>query len=243
MKNKVVVISGGAGGIGFTCAKTFKNKGYDVVIVDLKSNRLDEIENTKEFKTYPCNLSDVENIEETVNQIVRNHGCIDALIQAAGLMRSIDSFQIDQNSWDAMFNINARGTFFLAKYVVEKSMKENGGTIVNFSSAAAIRGFMGSMASAHYGASKAAIISLTQQLACEWGAYNIRVNAVVPGGVMTEAMKKLEFDKTKFENIPLRKLCEPQDIADVVYFLSSNNSKMITGQAIVIDGGATIVGQ
>lgn len=122
-------------------------------------------------------------------------------------------------------------------------MKNTGGSIVNFSSAAAIRGFIGSMASPHYGASKAAIISLTQQLACEWGKYGVRMNAVVPGGVMTEAMKKLEFDLSALENIPLQRLSVPQDIANVVYFLASDKSSMITGQSIVVDGGANCIGQ
>jgi len=130
-----------------------------------------------------------------------------------------------------------------AKAVFEKSMKNTGGSIVNFSSAAAIRGFIGSMASPHYGASKAAIISLTQQLACEWGKYGVRMNAVVPGGVMTEAMKKLEFDLSALENIPLQRLSVPQDIANVVYFLASDKSSMITGQSIVVDGGANCIGQ
>lgn len=243
MKDKVVVISGGAGGIGFTVAKTFESLGAKVIILDLASDRLTQIENETDFKTYPVNLVDVESINKVVDEIVKDYGKIDSLIQVAGLMRSEDSFHIEQPSWDLMFNINARGTFFLAKAVVEKSMMQNGGTIVNFASAAAIRGFMGNMASPHYGASKAAIISLTQQLACEWGKYNIRVNAVVPGGVMTEAMKKLEFDASSLENIPLRSLSEPQDIADVVAFLAGSHSRMITGQAIVIDGGASIVGQ
>lgn len=243
MKDKIVVISGGAGGIGFTVAKTFEAEGAKVIILNLESERLTQIENETNFKTYPINLVDVDSINKVVDQIIADHGHIDSLIQVAGLMKSEDSFHITRESWDLMFNINARGTFFLAKACFEKSMIKTGGTIVNFASAAAIRGFMGSMASPHYGASKAAIISLTQQLACEWGKYKVRVNAVVPGGVMTEAMKKLEFDPSSLDNIPLRSLSTPQDIADVVAFLAGDKSKMITGQAIVIDGGASIVGQ
>lgn len=243
MENKVVVLSGGAGGIGYTCANTFLENGYKVVIVDLASDRLNQIKGEGKIDTYPCDLTNIESINSTVDQIVNDYGHIDSLIQVAGLMKSQDSFHMDEKTWDLMFNINARGTFFLAKAVVEKTMMSTGGSIVNFSSAAAIRGFMGSMASPHYGASKAAIISLTQQLACEWGKYNIRVNAVVPGGVLTEAMKKLNFDESAFENIPLRRLSTPQDIANVVYFLASDKSAMITGQSIVIDGGANSVGQ
>lgn len=240
---KVVVISGGAGGIGFVVAKTFQANDYQVIILDLDSPRLKEISEKEGMKTYACNLVDTSSLDKVVDQIVSEYGKIDSLIQVAGLMRSASAFDISANDWDLMFNINTRGTFFLAKSVVEKAMKNTGGTIVNFSSAAAIRGFMGSMASTHYGASKAAVIALTQQLACEWGQYGVRVNAVVPGGVLTEAMKKLQFDPTMLENIPLRKLSEPQNIADVVFFLASEKSCMITGQALVVDGGASIVGQ
>lgn len=243
MENKTVVISGGAGGIGFVCAQTFKANGAKVIILDLDSPRLKEIAETKEFITYPCNLCDVNAINETCKTIVSEHGNVDSLIQVAGLMRNEDSEHISVDSWDLMFNINARGTFFLAKAMYDACMKENGGTIVNFASAAAIRGFMGSMASPHYGASKAAVIALSQQLACEWGQYNIRVNAVVPGGVLTEAMKKMNFDQSSFNNIPLRCLSNPEDIANVVYFLACPKSRMITGQAIVVDGGANSVGQ
>lgn len=242
MENKVVVLSGGAGGIGFVCAKTFQENGYKVVIMDLQSDRLNSLKNEGMFP-YACDLTNIENVNAVVDQIVKDHGKIDALIQVAGLMQSKDSFHMDEKSWDLMFNINSKGTFFLAKAVFDKSMKNTGGAIVNFSSAAAIRGFMGSMASPHYGASKAAIISLTQQLACEWGKYGVRMNAVVPGGVMTEAMKKLEFDPSELENIPLQRLSTPQDIANVVYFLASDKSSMITGQSIVVDGGANCVGQ
>lgn len=243
MKNKTVVISGGAGGIGYTCAKTFKENGAKVIILDLDSPRLREINENKEFITYACNLCNINEVESTTKSIIADHGNVDALIQVAGLMRNEDSSKITPESWDLMFNINTRGTFFLARSMFDACMKENGGTIVNFSSAAAIRGFTGPMASPHYGASKAAIIALTQQLACEWGEYNVRVNAVVPGGVLTDAMKKMNFDQSSFENIPLRSLSEPQDIANVVYFLASSKSRMITGQALVVDGGANSVGQ
>lgn len=242
MENKVVVLSGGTGGIGFVCAKYFQENGYKVVIMDLQSERLESLRNEGMYP-YACDLTNVENINLVVDQIVKEHGKIDSLIQVAGLMQSKDSFQIDEKSWDLMFDVNAKGTFFLAKAVFEKSMKNTGGSIVNFASAAAIRGFIGSMASPHYGASKAAIISLTQQLACEWGKYGVRMNAVVPGGVMTEAMKKLEFDPSALENIPLQRLSVPQDIANVVYFLASDKSSMITGQSIVVDGGANCIGQ
>lgn len=122
-------------------------------------------------------------------------------------------------------------------------MKEHGGSIINFSSVAAIRGFDGNMASPHYSASKAALIGLSKQLAVEWGKYNIRVNSIVPGGVLTPAMEAMDFDNKVFETIPLKRLSKPEEITNTLLFLTSDKASMITGQSIVVDGGASVVGK
>lgn len=242
MDKKTVLISGGAGGIGSCIAKRFRAQAYHVVVLDVEGESLVRMKN-EGFSVVPCDLSSASAIESVVERVLQTNLSIDVLVQAAGLMRNANSFQLDEQSWDQMFSVNCKAMFFLAKAVMEKCMMQTGGSIVNFSSAAAIRGFFGSMASPHYAASKGAVISLTRQLACEWGKYHIRVNAIVPGGVLTPAMKSLHFDPTQLQNIPLQRLCDPEDIADVVEFLAGEHAKMITGQAIVVDGGASIVGQ
>lgn len=246
-KDKVIVITGAAGGIGESAVRAYLESGAKVAMLDrnLKSLELvqDHMSKYGELKSYEMNLLDIKSIEKSIEDVLNDFGRIDVLVQIAGLMNSVNSENIDEDSWDKMFDINSKGSFFTAKIIMEKFMKENGGSIINFSSVAAIRGFDGNMASTHYSASKGALISMTKQLAVEWGKYNIRVNAVVPGGVLTPAMEAMNFDNKMFESIPLKRLSRPEEIANTVLFLSSDKASMITGQAIVIDGGATSVGQ
>lgn len=156
-------------------------------------------------------------------------------------MGSCEALKVEPDIFEKMMKINVEGMFFVMQETVKQSMKKNGGMILNFSSEAAIRGFSGDMASVHYSASKGAVIAMSRQLAVEWGMYNINVNSISPGGVLTPAMKKLDFNED-FSVIPLKKLSTPEDIAETVFFLCSHQAKMITGQNIIVDGGCAIVG-
>lgn len=156
-------------------------------------------------------------------------------------MHSQSALDVLPQTFEKIMKVNVEGMFFIMQETVKQSMKRNGGVILNFASQAAIRGFDGVMASVHYSASKGAVIAMSRQLAVEWGKYQIRVNSISPGGVLTPAMASLDFNED-LSKIPLNKLSKPEDIASVVYFLCSNHSKMITGQNIVIDGGSGIVG-
>lgn len=246
-KDKVIVITGATGGIGQSAVKAYLESGAKVVMLDKDIKILKTLEEDMrdygEVTGYEMNLLDLKSIESSIENVLNYFGRIDVLVQIAGLMKSAGSENIDENSWDKMFDINTKGSFFVAKVVMEKFMKENGGNILNFSSAAAIRGFDGNMASPHYSASKGALISLTKQLAVEWGKYNIRINSIVPGGVLTPAMEAMNFDNKMFEGIPLKRLSKPEEIANTVLFLTSDKASMITGQSIVVDGGASVVGQ
>lgn len=165
-----------------------------------------------------------------------------ALVQAAGLMRGGPAVELTESGWDEMLDINARGLFFMMQQVVLQSMSKCGGSIVNFSSMAGIRGMNIPMCSAQYSASKGAVVALTMQGAVEWASNDIRVNAVAPGGVLTPAMQKLGFPPEAVEPIPLKRLSAPQDVANAVTFLASDAAAMITGQVLVVDGGSSVVG-
>ncbi|WP_459478939.1 SDR family NAD(P)-dependent oxidoreductase [Clostridium saccharoperbutylacetonicum] len=244
--NKLVVVTGGAGGIGMVCAKNFLEAGAKVAIIDISSEAIEntekELSQIGEIKGYVLDISKVEAIGATVSKIREDMGEIEILIQTAGLLRGGKGLEIDKDAWDLMMNINTRGMFFVMQEVIKQSMKNSGGSIVNFASMAGIRGMNAAMASAHYSASKGAVVSMTMQAAVEWAEYRVRVNAVAPGGVKTKAMANMEFHKTAFDPIPLKKLSEPQDIANSVVFLASDKAAMITGQTLVIDGGSSIVG-
>lgn len=246
LSNKNVIVTGGAGGIGSTCVKTFLESGANVAVVDVNGALIEKV--VEEFrglgtvKGYSLNLTDVAQIGEVVQTIRDEMGEIDILVQAAGLLKPKKGLEIVQEDWDLMMNINSRGLFFMMQQVVKQSMKEHGGAIVNFASMAGIRGMTPTMASAHYSASKGAVVSCTMQAAVEWAEYGIRANAVAPGGVKTAAMADMKFDADLLKPVPLGKLSLPQDIANVVVFLASPQAAMITGQTIVIDGGSSVVG-
>lgn len=245
-KNKTAVVTGGAGGIGMACVKELLASNARVAIIDVSGMALEgteaELKGQGEVRCYQLDISKVEEIASVIEQIRQDMGEIEILVQTAGLLRGKDGLELSADEWDLMLNINARGMFFVMQQVVKQSMQKTGGAIVNFSSMAGIRGMKADMASAHYSASKGAVVALSMQAATEWAKYGIRVNAVAPGGVKTKAMADMEFPKGAFDPIPLGRLSEPEDIANSVVFLASDKASMITGQTLVIDGGSSCVG-
>ncbi len=243
---KVALVTGGAGGIGIACVKNLLASNAKVAIVDVSDQGLDaakaELAGLGTFACYQLDISKVETIGPAIEKIRKELGEIEVLVQTAGLLKGQDGLAIKENEWDLMMNINARGMFFVMQEVVSQSMKHTGGSIVNFASMAGIRGMRAGMASAHYSASKGAVVAMTMQAATEWAEYGVRCNAVAPGGVLTQAMAAMEFPEGALDPIPLKKLSKPEDIANSVEFLASDKSAMITGQTLIIDGGSSIVG-
>ena len=243
---KVALVTGGAGGIGIACVKNLLTSNAKVAIVDVSAQGLDavkaELAGLGTFACYKLDISKVDTIGPVIKKIRKELGEIEMLVQTAGLLKGQDGLAIKEDEWDLMMNINARGMFFVMQEVVSQSMKHTGGSIVNFSSMAGIRGMCQGMASAHYSASKGAVVAITMQAATEWAEYGVRCNAVAPGGVLTKAMAAMEFPEEALDPIPLKTLSKPEDIANSVVFLASDKSAMITGQTLVIDGGSSIVG-
>jgi NAD(P)-dependent dehydrogenase (short-subunit alcohol dehydrogenase family) len=246
---KTVVVTGGARGIGFACAEKILESGAKVAIVDISKENIDSA--TKELgakgtiKGYQLDLSKVSDISSVVAKIRQELGEIDVLVQAAGLLSGNEGTKITEKEWDTTLNVNAKGMFFMMQAVVNQSMIPcNSGSIVNFASIAGLRGMQEPLCSAHYSASKGAVVQITKQAAVEWGKYQIRVNAVAPGGVKTEAVKNVATgDMSELVvNIPLKKLSDPSDIASGVCFLASDAAAMVTGHVLVIDGGGYAVG-
>lgn len=248
--NKTVVITGGAGGIGFAIAEMMVESGAKVAIVDLvaeeKKDLLEKLQAKGTAKGYNLNLSKVSGIPAVIEAIRKDLGEIDVLVQAAGLLAGSPAVEITEENWDTVLNVNAKGLFFMMKEVVKQSMipSGNGGSIVNFASMAGIRGMVEPMCSAHYSASKGAVVAMTMQAAVEWAKHGVRANAVAPGGVNVGGMKNMppEHLEKVTAPVPLKKLSEAEDIASGVCFLASSAAQMVTGQTLVIDGGSCIVG-
>lgn len=237
---RVVVITGGAGGIGQACVQKFYQEDM-VIILDVNKEAIKQCIEKYNVNGFVVDLSHIESIQETIQKIIKKYKKIDVLVQTAGIMKNSPALEVKPYEFKKMMEINVEGMFFVMQETVKQSMQKFGGVILNFASEAAIRGFAGTMASVHYSASKGAVIAMSRQLAVEWGQYNIRVNSIAPGGVMTPAMASLDFDED-FTIIPLKRLSTPEEIAETVSFLCSEQAKMITGQNIVVDGGCAAVG-
>ncbi|MDS0526016.1 SDR family oxidoreductase [Clostridium sp. SHJSY1] len=246
---KTVVITGGARGIGYSCAEKMIESGAKVAIVDIVQENIDiairKLESKGVIKGYKLDISKASNIPSLVTKIREELGEIDILVQAAGILSSNLGTKVTEKEWDDALNINAKGSFFMMQAVVNQSMiPQSSGSIINFASIAGLRGMQEPLCSAHYSASKGAVVQITKQAAVEWGKHQIRVNAVAPGGVKTEEMKNaISKDMSSLtDNIPLKKLSEPSDIACGVCFLASDAAAMITGHILVIDGGGYALG-
>ena len=247
--NMVAVVTGGARGMGFACAEILLESGARVAVVDIQEDLMDEsLQKLKAKGTvrgYKLDLSKVPDIGPTVEKIRKEMGEIDVLIQAAGLLAGCKGEELVEAEWDRVMNVNAKGLFFMMQAVVKQSMMQTKkGSIVNFASIAGLKGMKEPLCSAHYSASKGAVIQLTKQAAVEWAKYNIRVNAVAPGGVMSEFIKGAPpgFMNEATALIPLKRLSEPEEIARGVCFLSSSEASMITGHVLIIDGGGFALG-
>ena len=217
-----------------------------MAILDVNQAALDraaaELSPLGEVRGYAIDLSDADAIAPTVAKVRSEMGEIAVLVQCAGLMGGKPGLEVTQADWDKTQNVNARGLFFMMQQVVSQSMQSRGGAIVNFASMAGIRGMHPPMCSAFYSASKGAVVAVTMQAAVEWASLGVRVNCVAPGGVETPAMREMGFPPEVVDPIPMKKLNQPEDVANCVAFLASDKASTITGQTIVIDGGASVVG-
>ena len=245
-QSQVAIVTGGTGGIGYACVKLLLESGAKVAIWGTNQAVLDqisaELSALGEIKGYAVDLADVDAIGPAVAQVREDMGEVSVLVQFAGLMGGKPGLEVTQEDWDRTQNVNARGLFFTMQQVVGQSMRHYGGSIVNCASMAGIRGMHPPMCSAFYSASKGAVVAATMQAAVEWADLGIRVNCVAPGGVETPAMREMGLPPEVVAPIPMKKLNQPEDVANCVIFLASDKAATITGQTMVIDGGASVVG-
>ncbi len=241
LKDKVALITGGARGIGQAIALTFAREGADIVVADVNLEIAQktalEIEGLgRKALALEMDVTNYEKVEEGINKILDKMGKVDILVNNAGITKDNLLLRMSQADWDAVINVNLKGTFNCIKAVTRPMIKQRSGRIISIAS---IIGLMGNPGQANYAASKAGIIALTKTVAKELASRNINANAVAPGFIQTEMTAKLPEDikKKMLEAIPLAKLGTPQDVANTCLFLASDESSYITGQVITIDGG------
>ena len=253
-KNKTACITGAGNGIGRAISIAMGNEGYNIVCADINSDHANEtLDIIKKnnglgivIKTDVTNFLD---IKKMVSNTIESFGSIDVLVNNAGVTRTSGIMDLTEEDWHWIHNVNAKGTFFCLQETARQMIKQkNGGRIINMASVGG-KGFV-DVSNAIYAASKGAVISLTKTAAQELGKYEITVNAICPGithtNILSDIIKKrsLEQNKTESEiikhyvrDIPLGRANEPEDIAAMVIFLSSEGAKNISGQSYNIDGG------
>lgn len=240
--NKVAFITGATRGIGKQIAITFAREGYDIAINYRKEN--EELENAKreiEENNVKCltvqgDVSNFEDCERCVNEIIEEYGKIDVLVNNAGITKDTLLMRMKKEDFESVIDINLVGTFNVTKNVISHMMKARSGRIINISS---VVGVSGNAGQTNYSASKAGIIGFTKSLAKEVGSRGILVNAVAPGFIetqMTDVLKD-EIKEEIAKSIPVKRMGVAQDVANVVKFLASDDSSYITGQVIHVDGG------
>ena len=248
-QQKTVVVTGGTGGIGHAVVKALLQANAKVAAIyrseKAKAETAQAMEGLGTIEFFQLDTGDVDAIGPCVDQIVAKMGPIAGLVQCAGLRAMSAGLELEPGEWDRLMDVNARGTFFLMQAVVDKSMKDHGGSVVNIASMAGIRGMAPPLQSPHYSASKAAVVAITMQAAVEWAPMGVRVNAIAPGGVKVGHMAfptKEDIPPHIVANVPSKDLVEPECIANTILYLLSDMSCSMTGQCLVIDGGASVCG-
>ncbi|MBC8311732.1 MAG: 3-oxoacyl-[acyl-carrier-protein] reductase [Candidatus Marinimicrobia bacterium] len=241
LSNKIAIVTGASRGIGSAIAHNLSKAGAKVVLISRSIDALESVEseiksNGGDAMSIAADVSNLESFSDAVSQVVEAWGTVDILINNAGITRDNIIMRLKEEDWDAVIDINLKGCFNGIKSVTRPMMKARCGRIINITS---VIGLMGNSGQSNYAASKAGILGLTKSIAKELGSRNITVNAIAPGYIQTEMTDNL--DETSKDNlmksIPLQRLGQPQEIANLVCFLASDEAAYITGQTLNVDGG------
>lgn len=245
VEGQIVLVSGGSRGIGQAIASGFAQRGAQVVITGRDSESL-----TKALDTFGqmsltpeamvCDVSRIDHIQRTVDQLQQQYGHIDTLINVAGVNRRKPSLEVTEEDYDFIMDINLKGAFLLSQAVGRLMIERGSGSQINIASLNTDRPLKNVLP---YAVSKAGMGHMTRALASEWGAFGVRVNALAPGFVLTDLTRKLwsepHMKQWGMANTPQRRMGEPEDMVGTAVFLASAASAFMTGQILYVDGGFT----
>jgi 3-oxoacyl-[acyl-carrier protein] reductase len=234
LQGKVAVVTGGAKGIGMEVAKKFSKEGAKVIAVDM--TELTYKENNVEG--YILNVTDTTACKEFFDTMITKYGTIDILVNNAGITRDAMTRKMTDEQWDLVIDVNLKGVFNLVRYIGPQMENIGGGSIINISS---VVGEFGNIGQANYSATKAGILGLTKTWAKEFARKGVpvRCNAIAPGYVMTDILKTVPEELLKqFADLTmLKRLGQPEEIANACLFLASDESSYITGHTLSVNGG------
>ncbi|MDA7858173.1 3-oxoacyl-[acyl-carrier-protein] reductase [Candidatus Pelagibacter sp.] len=238
LKNKNIIVTGASGGIGNSIIKKLNEAGANILASGTRIEKLEELKkNYKNIKILKFDISQSDKIEEFIeNATSELGGSLDCLVNNAGITQDNLAIRMSLDEWQKVININLTSTFLMSKFAIKKMLKNKSGKIVNITS---VVGHTGNLGQTNYTASKAGIVAMSKSLAIEYAKKNININCISPGFIKTAMTDKIDdkFKEVIISKIPSARLGEPDDIANAVLFLSSDQSSYINGETLHVNGG------
>ena len=238
LKDKNIIVTGASGGIGNSIVEKLDQNGANILATGTRIEKLEELkEKFNNIKILKFDNSQHEKIEEFIENATKElGGSLDCIVNNAGITKDNLTIRMSLEEWSKVININLTSTFLMCKYSIKKMLKNKSGKIINITS---VVGHTGNVGQANYTASKAGIVAMSKSLAIEYAKKNINVNCISPGFISTAMTDQIDekFKETIIAKIPSNRLGKPEDIANAVNFLSSDQSDYINGETLHVNGG------
>jgi 3-oxoacyl-[acyl-carrier protein] reductase len=238
LEKKNIIVTGASGGIGNAIIKKLCEAGANILASGTRIEKLEELKkNFEGLKILKFDISQSDKIEEFIENATNElGGSLDGIINNAGITQDNLAIRMSLDEWQKVININLTSTFLMSKFAIKKMLKNKSGKIVNITS---VVGHTGNLGQANYTASKAGIVAMSKSLAIEYAKKNININCISPGFIQTAMTDKIDdkFKEAIISKIPSARLGEPEDIANAVLFLSSDQSNYINGETLHVNGG------
>ena len=238
LKDKNIIVTGASGGIGNSIVEKLNQSGANILATGTRIEKLEELrEKFSNIKILKFDISQHDKIEEFIENATKElGGSLDCIVNNAGITKDNLTIRMSLEEWSKVININLTSTFLMCKYSIKKMLKNKSGKIINITS---VVGHTGNVGQANYTASKAGIVAMSKSLAIEYAKKNINVNCISPGFISTAMTDQIDekFKETIIAKIPSNRLGKPEDIANAVNFLSSDQSDYINGETLHVNGG------
>jgi 3-oxoacyl-[acyl-carrier protein] reductase len=237
LENKNIIVTGASGGIGNSIVEKLNDCGANVLASGTRLEKLEELKSKfNKIKILKFDISQSDKIEEFIDNAANELGGLDCIVNNAGITQDNLAIRMSIDEWKKVIDINLTSTFLMSKFAIKKMLKNKKGKIINITS---VVGHTGNLGQANYTASKAGLVAMSKSLAIEYAKKNINVNCISPGFIKTAMTDKIDekFKDVIVSKIPSARLGEPEDIANAVLFLASDNSNYINGETLHVNGG------
>ena len=237
LENKNIIVTGASGGIGNSIVEKLNDCGANVLASGTRLEKLEELKNKfNKIKILKFDISQSDKIEEFIDNATNELSGLDCIVNNAGITQDNLAIRMSIDEWKKVIDINLTSTFLMSKFAIKKMLKNKKGKIINITS---VVGHTGNLGQANYTASKAGLVAMSKSLAIEYAKKNINVNCISPGFIKTAMTDKIDekFKEIIVSKIPSARLGEPEDIANAVLFLASDNSNYINGETLHVNGG------